>query len=351
MVKVFCTFLLIFLLHVAVQAQNELVEAWIDLSEASAEVLSVTGNTKSLTNQREDYNYTLKVITTSKNGVSSNTQSGTFTLLGLEEKEVSVVSLNRVEDQQIKVEFTILIGHLEVATTSFKSDPSNKAQSDWSYAAQNEGNSSSSVVPSSRALEKKAIKRDSIASDGSAPLPLEVRRVLSEQRKSAGVAQEPKMSSLVKDSLQAVANRSIHRRVSSPDSTGVAAQITETQTPKPSADVSGFEELEISGLIIDETRSKIGRDFYDLFYRKWQAPNGAESFSIILKEYPTRGRVARVGIEVNGKLVFQPVLQPREEILERRASQAVNVVSKYLLDQKQLNAELESQDQSGSGIF
>jgi len=351
MVKACGTFLLIFMFHVGVQAQDELVDAWIVLSEKSGEEVLITGNTKSLTSQREDYNYTLKVTTSSKNGTSSNTQSGTFTLLGQEEKEVSVVSINRIEDQQIKVEFTILIGHLEVATTFFEADPSNKAQSDWSYAAQNEGTSSVAVVPSSRILETQAIKRDSIGIDGVPPLPPEVRRVLSQQRKSVGAARVPKASSLTKDSLQAVSNKSIHRRASAPDSTAVAAKIAKTPSPKPTADVSGFEELEISGLIIDETRSKTGRDFYDLFYRKWQAPTGAESFSIILKEYPTRGRVARIGIEVNGKLVFQPVLQPREEILEMRAGQAVNVVSKYVQDQKQLNAELESQDQSGSGIF
>lgn len=112
-----------------------------------------------------------------------------------------------------------------------------------------------------------------------------------------------------------------------------------------------FKELEIDGLIIDETRSKTGRDFYGLFYRKWQAPPQAESFSITLKEYPTRGRVSRVGIEVNGNLVFQPVLQPRQAILEMVADQAVSIVQKHLVDQKQIKLQMESEDQSGSGLF
>jgi len=50
------------------------------------------------------------------------------------------------------------------------------------------------------------------------------------------------------------------------------------------------DNLEIDGLIIDETRSKIGRDFYDMFYHRWIAPNAASNYSILIKELPSRGR-------------------------------------------------------------
>lgn len=114
----------------------------------------------------------------------------------------------------------------------------------------------------------------------------------------------------------------------------------------------GFnDDLEINGLIIDETRSKAGRDFYDLFYRKWQDLEVVDNYSITLKEDPTQGRIARLSIEVNGDLVFQPVLQPREEILELVSDQAITVVQQYFLEQKQINLEIESKDQAGSGVY
>ncbi len=33
-----------------------------------------------------------------------------------------------------------------------------------------------------------------------------------------------------------------------------------------------FKDIEIEGLIVDQTQTKIGHDFYDLFYSNWQPP-------------------------------------------------------------------------------
>ena len=131
--------------------------------------------------------------------------------------------------------------------------------------------------------------------------------------------------------------------------------VEEDDAEEPTAQVEteavSPDELEIDGIIIDETRSKAARDFYALFYRKWQAPAEAKGYSITLKEFPSRVRIARVGIEVNGRLVYQPVLQLRQEILERLSDQAVGIVSDYLQDQSQLGEQMENEDQAGSGLF
>lgn len=111
------------------------------------------------------------------------------------------------------------------------------------------------------------------------------------------------------------------------------------------------DALEIDGLIINETRTKSGRDFYGFFYKNWQPPAQAENYSITFKEYPSRGRAARVGVEVNGKLVYKTVLQPRLDLLEMAANQAIGIVKKHLIDQKNMKAQMGSDDQSGSGLF
>ena len=111
------------------------------------------------------------------------------------------------------------------------------------------------------------------------------------------------------------------------------------------------DDIEIGGLIIDETRSKIGRDFYELFYGKWVEPNDSDAFSVIIKELPTRGRAARIAVEVDGTVVVERIVQPRQEIIEALAQQSVNIVQRHLSQKKQLNKELESSDQQGTGIF
>jgi len=111
------------------------------------------------------------------------------------------------------------------------------------------------------------------------------------------------------------------------------------------------DDLEIDGLIINETRTKSGRDFYTFFYKNWQPPVQASNYSITFLEYPSRGRVARVGIEVNGNLVYKNVLQPRLDVLEQAANQAIRIVQKHLIEQKNMKAQMGSEDQSGSGLF
>ncbi len=110
-------------------------------------------------------------------------------------------------------------------------------------------------------------------------------------------------------------------------------------------------DIEIGGLILDDTRSKIGRDFYDVFYGKWTDPADGSDFSITIKELPARGRASRVAIEVDGNVIIQRMVQPRQDVIELLAEQSVAIVKNYLSKKKQLNKELESEDQSGSGIF
>jgi len=121
--------------------------------------------------------------------------------------------------------------------------------------------------------------------------------------------------------------------------------------PRQVADKPVSEELEIDGLIINETRTKPGRDFYGYFYAGWQAPQDVSGYSITLREYPSRGRIARLGIEVDGKTIVRPILQPRQELLEQAASQAVGIVQRHLQQRRQLNAQLEDPDQAGSGLY
>ena len=123
-------------------------------------------------------------------------------------------------------------------------------------------------------------------------------------------------------------------------------------TTKPQSDLNNSgDELEIDGLIIDETRSKTARDFYDFFYSKWIAPPGAKDYSIKIRELPSRGRVARITVEVNDRALYTRVLQPRLEVVENMALQAINIIRNHLQQNESLKKDLENEDQQGSGIF
>lgn len=89
-------------------------------------------------------------------------------------------------------------------------------------------------------------------------------------------------------------------------------------------------DLEVDGLIVDETITKIGRDFYEIFHNKWEAPALSKNFTILIKEFPTRGNVALVQILVNEVMIFDQLLQPRYDIIEELAGYGVAVTFEYL---------------------
>lgn len=113
----------------------------------------------------------------------------------------------------------------------------------------------------------------------------------------------------------------------------------------------GGAELEIDGLIVDETVTKAGRDFYQIFYSSWEAPPNAKNFTISISEKPARGIATVLMIDINENRVIETPLQPRYDIIEGMAEQAVQICFEYLLNYEQIQEQLSGEDLSGSGIF
>jgi curli production assembly/transport component CsgE len=115
--------------------------------------------------------------------------------------------------------------------------------------------------------------------------------------------------------------------------------------------VSKDAELELDGMLFDETKTKSGKDFYDYFYSMWEAPPGARNFSIFITEKPYRLTTTQIEIKINETLVFQSFLQPRADIVEQLAEYAVSQTQMYLANYEELMRQMEGEDQTGTGIF
>ena len=124
-------------------------------------------------------------------------------------------------------------------------------------------------------------------------------------------------------------------------------EITAEETKKVSKDA----DIEIDGLLFDETKTKSGRDFYDYFYRDWEAPAKARNYSIFISEKPYRLTTTQIQIKINETVVFQSFLQPRGDIVEMLAQQAVARTRLYLQNYEAIIKQLEGEDRSGTGIF
>lgn len=88
--------------------------------------------------------------------------------------------------------------------------------------------------------------------------------------------------------------------------------------------------LGIGQLVVDETLSRTGSYFYDVFYRLWNPPADARFVSVVLAEQPIPGQGTLVTVRLDGELVFQGRLSPREEAAEELARQAVGFTLRRL---------------------
>jgi len=124
-------------------------------------------------------------------------------------------------------------------------------------------------------------------------------------------------------------------------------EITANETEKAGNDA----DIEIDGLLFDETKTKSGKDFYDFFYTGWVAPANARNYSIFITEKPYRLTTTMIEISINETMVYQSFLQPRSDYIETLAEQAVAQTQMYLQNYEEIVRQLDGDDRSGSGIY
>lgn len=123
-------------------------------------------------------------------------------------------------------------------------------------------------------------------------------------------------------------------------------------SPPPAPAIPSTGDVEIDGLVLDDTRSKLAHDFYELFYSGWSAA-GVPSLgkTIVIRELPARiGIGTSVIVEVDDRQITTLNLQPRAELLELLANQLVEALSAHIQDPNNFQ-EIDSGDLNGSGIY
>ena len=117
-----------------------------------------------------------------------------------------------------------------------------------------------------------------------------------------------------------------------------------------------------TSLILDNSRTKVGKDFYDLFYKHWtalstqtdstQLPNSTSvDVIIVIDEIPSPGSANQILISIDDEPVWQQFVQARYELLEADALYALEAVRQYLATYQETQQQLGSKDQKGSGVY
>lgn len=90
------------------------------------------------------------------------------------------------------------------------------------------------------------------------------------------------------------------------------------------------DEIEIIGLVVENVKTKIGKDFYDVFYQKYNTSGAKYPFVISINEKPfLGGRGALVSVEIGDDKIFEFQARPDEELLENAAVYTLKLIENY----------------------
>ena len=108
---------------------------------------------------------------------------------------------------------------------------------------------------------------------------------------------------------------------------------------------------EAEGLVLDQALSKLGHDFYDQFYNRFEAPVGSTDFSIVVSERPARGNTSLVVLTVNDTELLEMPLPTRFDQMEETVAYAVDLAQSFLSEAINVSKQLESGRQAPLETF
>lgn len=88
--------------------------------------------------------------------------------------------------------------------------------------------------------------------------------------------------------------------------------------------------IEMTGIVTDETKTKIGKDFYDNYYYLYRDYNLNAKQIIKINEELSFGRNTKIMIMVENEVVFEFLARPDEEFLQAMAKSALYETYQYL---------------------
>ncbi len=100
------------------------------------------------------------------------------------------------------------------------------------------------------------------------------------------------------------------------------------------------EGLGISGLVLDETRTKAGRDFYEMFYVQWTTIPLID-YTISIEEQPDRARGSFIKVFIDDSPVFFERLIPRMQEIEESVARAIQRCRLILVRRLETSNQLE----------
>jgi len=118
----------------------------------------------------------------------------------------------------------------------------------------------------------------------------------------------------------------------------------------PAGFAANHGEAEINGLLIDQTRTLMGHEFYRHFCTLWGEPQVDFQYNVTIKEIPDARWGSLITVDVNGTTAYRKSLRPRSGKAEEEAKASISRVKKHLIYMIKTNGKQNSQDLKGNGF-
>lgn len=95
------------------------------------------------------------------------------------------------------------------------------------------------------------------------------------------------------------------------------------------AKVRETDLFELKGLTIDDTKTKIGKDFYDLFYLEYSKLPEKYGSAVTISELPSIGRSSQISVIIDDRNLYSFFSNPAEDFLKEQAGFVIKVLADY----------------------
>lgn len=100
------------------------------------------------------------------------------------------------------------------------------------------------------------------------------------------------------------------------------------------------DDFVLRGLVVDQTKTKGGKDFFDLFYSKYNLLNEKYPFVAIINEIPSFGLSSFIQIEDAEKVLYTFRVAPGSDYLETQVEQTLRRLNQYNNELKFIKEQL-----------
>lgn len=97
--------------------------------------------------------------------------------------------------------------------------------------------------------------------------------------------------------------------------------------------------LFMEGLVVDESKTKFGKEFYDQFYSIYQQYPKKHKFIILISELPFRGQTSIIQVKIDQETIYEFYTNPNEEYTIQQVSVALRNIEKYAENLQKIKKE------------